>query len=114
MPSALREGYTFKDWTVTSASGNWADGAVISENADLSGKWGDVTLRAAWTVNSSELTFDLNDSTRVGDAVLENRTMTATYDAVLGTLPEPAFTAYTFDGWFTEAEGGIKVTEDTL
>lgn len=114
LPSAVRAGYTFKDWTVTSASGNWANGAVISENADLGGKWGDVTLRAAWTVNNYEVTFDLNDGTRVGDAVLENRTMTATYDAVLGTLPEPTFTAYIFDGWFTEAEGGIKVTEDTL
>lgn len=114
LPVATREGYTFVNWTVTAAEGNWTVGDTVAEAASLLGKYGNVTLRANWTANDYEVTFDLNDADRVGNAVLVNKTMTATYDTLLGTLPTPTLTGYSFDGWYTEAEGGIQVTADTL
>ena len=36
-----------------------------------------------------------------------------TYGSTYGTLPTPTRTGYTFDGWFTAAEGGVQVTEST-
>lgn len=34
-------------------------------------------------------------------------------DAAYGALPTPTRTGYTFDGWYTKAEGGTKVTGST-
>lgn len=52
--------------------------------------------------------FDAN-----GGSVSEaNRTVV--YGATLGTLPTPTRDYYTFDGWFTAAEGGEKITADTV
>lgn len=36
-----------------------------------------------------------------------------TYDSMLGAVPIPTRTGYTFDGWFTEVNGGLQVTEST-
>lgn len=33
--------------------------------------------------------------------------------ASFGTLPTPSRSGYTFDGWYTERTGGVKVTEET-
>lgn len=37
-----------------------------------------------------------------------------TTDGKLGTLPQPTRSNYTFDGWYTEREGGDRVTESTV
>ena len=34
-------------------------------------------------------------------------------DAAYGALPTPTRTGYTFDGWYTKATGGMKVTDST-
>lgn len=36
------------------------------------------------------------------------------YDTVIGELPEPSRDFYSFDGWYTEADGGDKITADTV
>lgn len=38
---------------------------------------------------------------------------TVTYGATYGTLPTPTCTYYNFDGWYTSASGGSKVTAST-
>lgn len=38
---------------------------------------------------------------------------TVTYDSTYGTLPSATRTGYTFDGWYTSASGGSKVTSST-
>lgn len=114
LPGAVRRGYSFAGWTVTAAEGNWTVGDEVAAGASLVGKYGNVTLKANWTANTYNVTFDLNDGDRVGNAVLANKTMTATFDSVLGSLPNPTFTAYEFLGWFTEPNGGAQVTADTL
>lgn len=38
---------------------------------------------------------------------------TVTYDSTYGTLPTPTRSGYTFDGWYTSASGGTKITSST-
>ncbi|MBQ9986683.1 MAG: InlB B-repeat-containing protein [Oscillospiraceae bacterium] len=38
---------------------------------------------------------------------------TATYGSTYGTLPTPTRTGYTFNGWYTAASGGTKITESS-
>lgn len=38
---------------------------------------------------------------------------TVTYGSAYGTLPTPTRTGYTFDGWYTAASDGTKVTSET-
>ena len=42
-----------------------------------------------------------------------HETTTKTYGSQLGTLSTPSREGYTFDGWYTEAYGGTKVTSTT-
>lgn len=39
---------------------------------------------------------------------------TVIYGSALGTLPTPTRDYYTFDGWYTAADGGEKITADTV
>ena len=39
---------------------------------------------------------------------------TVTYDQEYGTLPDPTRTGYTFDGWYTAADGQGSKVEDTI
>ena len=63
---------------------------------------------AKWSIKTSEITFDAN-----GGSVAET-TKTVEYGDVYGTLPTPERDYYTFDGWYTEVEGGEKITADTV
>ncbi len=114
LPLPTRTGYTFAGWEVVTASGNWTTGDKLASGTSLVGKYGDVTLKALWTANSYTATLDLNDGNRVGTATCEKDSISATYDSTLGELPVPELTAYTFDGWFTAAEGGTQVTAATV
>lgn len=60
-------------------------------------------LKGVFTVN-----FDTN-----GGTISENY-RTVVYGSALGTLPEPKRDYYSFDGWFTAAEGGEKITDNTI
>ena len=53
------------------------------------------------------VTLDING----GDCNID--AMAVTVGSAYGTLPTPTRTGYSFDGWFTEAEGGTEVTSDT-
>lgn len=52
------------------------------------------------------ITFDANGGTVTPDKVTANK------DGKLSTLPTPTRLGYTFDGWFTSASGGNKITTD--
>ena len=63
-------------------------------------------------------TFETNDSVEYhsleimeGEPTYE--TIAKTYGSQLGTLSTPLREGYTFDGWYTEAYGGTKVTSTT-
>ena len=54
-----------------------------------------------------EITFNAN-----GGTVTEG-TRTKGYASQIGTLPTPTRNGYGFDGWYTEATGGTKITDAT-
>jgi len=58
---------------------------------------------------SYTVTFDYRGATG-GNATASK---TVTNGGTYGTLPTPTRTAYTFDGWFTAASDGVKITADS-
>ena len=83
-----RDGYTFVGWS-----------PVVEETVS-----GNATYEALWTPNIYTITFD------VSGGQLDNREMTATFDAPVGTLPTPTRDGYTFGGWIDHA-GNIYTAE---
>ena len=68
----------------------------------------DVARAAAFGITLHIVTFDANG----GNIDMASRTVTS--GAAVGELPAPARSGWTFDGWFTAASGGTKVTETTI
>ena len=56
----------------------------------------------------STVTFQANGG------VVSPTTKSVIYQEPYGTLPIPTRSGYTFEGWFTEISGGIKITESTI
>ena len=54
------------------------------------------------------LTFDANGG------IAEDLTKIVNYGQVYGTLPTPTQDGYIFDGWYTQQNGGTKITEETI
>lgn len=102
LPEPTRTGYTFGGWQ-TEGGDAFVAGETTVE--------GDMELSAMWTPNEYEVTLDAAGGTVDGET---SAVVRATFDAVLGTLPEPVREGYLFDGWFTAAQGGEKVTSDTV
>ena len=113
MPSATaptKTGYTFAGY-YTEENG----GGTKYYNADMSSahNW-DIdtnpsTLYAQWTINDYTLTYDVN-----GGNALSPDHKDVTYNTAYGTLPTPTKTGYSFDGWYTQANGGDAVSSSTI
>lgn len=103
LPVPEREGYSFLGWYMDTEENS----EQITEESIVS-VFGDHTLYAKWEWKPYVLTFDAN-----GGKVSEtDRTMAG--NQKIGKLPEPTRDYYQFVGWYTEAEGGEQVTEDTV
>lgn len=59
-------------------------------------------------LSSHKITFDANGGIVSVDSKL------ASLNMPIGELPVPSRDYYSFDGWYTETEGGEQVTEETL
>ncbi len=101
LPSPSRPGYLFEGW-YTEVSG----GTLIESGTKVK-KQGDHTLYARWTRNAFSLSFEANGGTEVPSQTLEKGT-------ILNEFPTTTREDYIFDGWFTELEGGVEVTEITI
>ena len=55
LPEPTKTGNTFDYWYTASNSGTWATGTEYAKNTSLTNKYGDVTLKAHWTIHSSTL-----------------------------------------------------------
>lgn len=99
LPYANRIGYTFVGWFTS------ADGGTRIEDDTLVSLNSDQTLYAHWTINTYTVTFDANGG--VG-----SETRTVCFGAI-GNLPTPTWGDYTFEGWFTAAEGGVQISSAT-
>ncbi len=54
------------------------------------------------------VTFDANGGT------VSEETRTVSSGSAIGSFPTPTRSGYTFDGWYTAATGGTKITADTV
>ena len=104
IPVPTRKGYTFTGWTL---EGSGTMSSLIA-NAKFTGGEGNATLTANWVQNKYTLYYNANGGT------VTPLTETLTYDEKYGTLAKPIRNGYTFDGWFTELEGGTLVTGDEV
>ena len=101
LPEPERENYNFLGWYTDKT-----DGTKIEEDMIVS-VMADQTLYAHWEWQPYTLTFDGN-----GGSVSEtSRSLAANQE--VGTLPVPTRDYYQFAGWYTEAEGGTEITENT-
>ena len=104
LPSAYRKYHYFDGW-YTSPEG----GTKISEKTVLDG---DEVYYAHWNPYSYRVQFDAN-----GGSVSPNYKYVS-YGMAYGDLPSPTRTGtdyvYTFDGWYTAANGGKKITAEEI
>lgn len=98
-----KPGYSFKGWYTDATftelfSLDGVDAMMPSYN---------ITLYAKWEALSYTIHFDANGGT------VSPATMSALSDVSIGSLPTPTRTYYTFNGWFTEAQGGTQITSNS-
>ena len=98
LPTPIRTGYTFAGW-YTAASG----GIRITSSTKVTGN---ATYHAQWTLNSYTVTFNSNGGTSTPAVV-------RTHGQTVGTLPHVTRDGYTFNGWYTAASGGSKISAST-
>lgn len=71
----------------------------------------DVAYKAIWGANTYKVTMEPNGGSVKGEGQLLTKTIT--FDAAYGELPDLIKEGYTFDGWFTDADGGKQITDKT-
>ena len=98
--------YTETGRSIYYQDGKWKTSSNISIK-DV-GKCGDFRIKA-FTANAVATTFDAN-----GGKIGTDATVTKNYktNSKYGSFPEVTRTGYDFNGWFTAATGGDKVTAD--
>lgn len=89
------------------ASGVWQNGGYVSGGNWNSGS--NQTLYAKWTANTYTVTFNARGGSDLS-STSKSVTMGSAYGE-LATVTPPA--GYVFDGWYTAAGGGTKVTSAT-
>lgn len=93
----FRTGYTFN---------GWFDGDTKYTSNITVDK--DITLKADWSLNSITVIFNGNGGT------CNQTSKTVYYGDKYGTLPTPTRENAIFDGWYTAATGGARVTSGTV
>lgn len=93
-----RTGYTQSGWAKSDGGVKaYALSASYTANAAL-------TLYPVWTANNYKVTFNAQGGS------LSTTTKTVTYNSSYGSLPSPTLAGYTFEGWYTAANGGTLIT----
>ncbi|MDR1184074.1 MAG: S8 family serine peptidase [Coriobacteriales bacterium] len=99
LPTPVRTGYTFNGW-FTTASGGTQINATTTVTAN-------VTYYAHWTVNTYTVTLNSQGG------FVSPATIVVAHNATVGTLSTPTRSGYIFEGWYTAASGGTKITPTT-
>ena len=107
LPWVTYTGHDFYGW------GTDPEGGV---NVDATTRiTGDITLYAIYDVKQINVLLDANGGKFAGGAT--SRMFSVPYGQTYGSsgdLLTPALDGYTFVGWYTATEGGVKVTADTV
>ena len=98
LPSPARQNYKFAGWYTAKTGGTKVTGDNRMELTS------DHTLYAHWTGQPYTVYFDAN-----GGSVSPS-SKEAVYMEEYGALPDPYWTGYDFEGWYTARTGGTKVT----
>ncbi|MBR1871417.1 MAG: alpha/beta fold hydrolase [Kiritimatiellae bacterium] len=102
LPTPTRSGYTFAGWYTSATGGTKISASTVPTYS--------ATYYAHWTYNYTyycTLSFNANG----GSVATTSRSVV--YGAYAGALPTPTRSGYTFDGWYTSASGGTKVSQYT-
>ena len=93
LAAPTREGYYLTtDWT-----------NAIPETVPLNG----ANITASWQLETYRIAFNAGDGTVTPDSKTVAYGQTTTY-------PEAELEGYTFEGWFTQSEGGTQYTDQTV
>ena len=107
VPTPTKEDYIFAGW-YTAASG----GTLLSLDTVYTDSRNEYYARWVPTVDI-DVTFDANGG-KVNGKDTDTITIPAADKGKLASLPVPTREGYTFDGWYTAASGGMKITETTV
>ncbi|MBO5870134.1 MAG: InlB B-repeat-containing protein [Clostridia bacterium] len=99
--AAKRSGYVFAGWYTSKSGGT----QITSDNKFT--QTSNQTLYAHWSANGYTVTFNANSGS------VSTNSMPVVHGSAYGSLPTPTRTGYTFDGWYTSASGGTKITSST-
>ena len=102
LPTPTRTGYTFKGWYTAASSG---DKIISTTKVQITSAQ---TLYAQWTAKTFTITFNVNGGS------CDTPSKSVTYDLTYGDLPTATRTEHAFNGWFTEASGGVEITASTI
>jgi uncharacterized protein (TIGR02145 family)/uncharacterized repeat protein (TIGR02543 family) len=121
LPEPTRNGYTFEGWFTAETGGTAVStGTAFSANTTIYARWAEEPITPPDTTNPNDttsgggtksqytITFNYNYSGST------NTSATTDTSGKLASLPTPARSGYTFDGWYTVAEGGTEVTENQV
>lgn len=100
LPTPTRTGYTFEGW-YTASNDKVTDKTTVSTASDHK-------LVAKWKAKTYTITFNANGGS------VSTSSKNISYGSAYGTLPTPTRDYYTFNGWYTSASGGNKVTTSTV
>ncbi len=101
LPIPTKTGYTFDGWY---ENPDFTGNPVADVPTDSTGE---LAFYAKWTANTYTVIFDAN-----GGSV--DPTSAVTVAGKLTSLPIPTYDGYNFLGWYTQKDGGEKVTTDTV
>ena len=109
LPQPTRNGYTFTGWTGTGLS-SATKSVTISK-----GSTGNRSYTANWSANGYTVSFNYNKPSTATGTMSGNGTTSkgVTYAAAYGNLPQPSIPGWTFNGWYTAANGGSGISATT-
>ena len=109
--SPTSKNFTFSGWN-TQANGN---GSWLSSGTSM---LSNQTWYAQWAAKSYTMTYVKNapSGSTGGDSnvTLSKTSQTVKYNKPWGELATASKPGYTFMGWYTERDGGVRITSDTI
>ena len=95
LSNPTKTGYTFAGWTVTTAPTAWGSGSSSSGATDFiiaTGTYGNIELKATWTINSHTLTinYKYSNNTQAATTYSQSYNYGASY-----SVASPSITGYT-------------------
>ena len=100
-----KENYIFSGWQVNGST------ETVNTYTVSKGSVGNITLKAVWEKMPDPKTYTVTFHMGYTD---ETTSMTRSEGTAFGNVATPSWKGHTFDGWYTKADGGDKVTSSTV